>query len=472
MIIDNSQLKTLIYNATIVNEGRSFRGSLLIDGDRIVEVREASPEAKPVMSSEFKVQSCLPTQNSKLRTQNCIDAQGAMLLPGIIDTHVHFREPGLTRKADIAHESRAALAGGVTSVMDMPNVNPPTTTLARWQERMVLGARESRVNYAYYLGATNTPLPLLPEMERLPIKLFMGSSTGNMLVDKRESLLAVFRLAAQNTTHYPLVTHCEDTPRINQRMAEAKVRWGEDPDVSHHPWIRDAEACYRSSSLAVELARETGARLHIAHITTEREVEAFTPLLRAGSGLSLEVCVPHLLFCDEDYATLGTRIKCNPAVKSRRDRDALRRALADGRLLTIATDHAPHLLPEKEGGCARAASGMPMVQFSLVAMLGLVNEGVLSIERMVDAMCHQPARLFSIKERGYLRPGYKADFVLVRPEDWTLRREDILSKCGWSPLEGQTLHWRVWQTYLNGRLAYDNGVIDDSIRGEYLLSAT
>ena len=441
---NNCELKTLIYNTEIVNEGRRFRGAVLIENDRISEV--------------FEGNSC--TFNSQSSTFNAIDAEGSILLPGIIDTHVHFREPGMTHKADIRHESRAALAGGVTSVMDMPNVNPPTTTLERWQERMALGARESRVNYAYYIGATNDFACTLPPSSCPAIKLFMGSSTGNMLVDKREALLDIFRYAADN--NLLIVAHCEDTPRINQRMAEAKQLWGEDPSVEHHPWIRDEEACYRSSALAAELARETGARLHIAHLTTRREL----PLL--GGNVTGEVCVPHLIFTDEDYARLGTRIKCNPAVKSREDRDALRQALADGRLLTIGTDHAPHLLSEKEGGCAHAVSGMPMVQFSLVSMLGLVDEGILTLERMVDAMCHQPALLFGIQERGFIRPGYKADLVLVHPEKWTLHQEDILSKCGWSPLEGHTFNWRVSHTFLNGQPAYRDGDIDDTLRGEAL----
>ena len=458
-------MKTLIHNAEIVNEGHRFHGGLLIEDDRIAEVFEGEPKSL----------------NDALCTLNCIDAEGAMLMPGIIDTHVHFREPGLTHKADIAHESRAALAGGVTSTMDMPNVYPPTTTTERWLERMETGARESRVNYAYYIGAQPLPQPSpvgremaplqgtmdsAPSLqgrasERVPIKLFMGSSTGNMLIDKREELLTVFRTAAK--TGRLVVTHCEDTPRINERMAEAQTRWGEDPDVSHHPWIRDDEACYRSSALAVELARETGARLHIAHITTERELS-----LIDNERITGEACVAHLLFCEEDYARLGTRIKCNPAVKGCQDRDALRRAVADGHLLTIATDHAPHLLSEKQGGCVRAASGMPMVQFSLVTMLGLADEGVLTLERVVDAMCHQPALLFNIKERGFLRPGYKADLVLVNRHDWTLRPENIFSKCGWSPLEGRTLHWQVQQTFLNGHLAYDHGHIKDTVRGEAL----
>lgn len=432
-------MTTLIHNATIVNEGRCFRGAVLIEDGRISEVFEG--EGQPV--------------TSRLSPLNSIDASGALLLPGIIDTHVHFREPGMTHKADICHESRAALAGGVTSVMDMPNVNPPTTTVERWKERMEMGLRNSRVNYSCYIGATNEGIADVPA----PIKLFMGSSTGNMLVDKREALKTIFQFAADHNR--PIVAHCEDTQRINERMAEAKQLWGDDPSVEHHPWIRDEEACYRSSALAAELAQETGARLHIAHITTARELE-----LLNGKNITGEVCLPHLLFCDQDYARLGTRIKCNPAIKTESDREALRQALRDGRLQTIGTDHAPHLLSEKQGGCARAASGMPMVQFSLVSMLGLVDEGVLTLERMVDAMCHQPAPLFGIKERGFLRPGYKADLVLVRPETWTLHEEDILSKCGWSPLEGYTFNWRVQQTFVNGHLSYDHGNINDATRGE------
>ncbi len=453
-------MRTLIHNAVIVNEGHRFRGGLLIDGDRISEVFEG--EDLPV--------------NCQLSTVNSINAQGALLLPGIIDTHVHFREPGMTHKADICHESRAALAGGVTSVMDMPNVNPPTTTTERWQERMRLGLSKSRVNYSCYIGATNEGIADVPA----PIKLFMGSSTGNMLVDKREALKSIFQFAADHNR--PIVAHCEDSQRINQRMAEAKQLWGDDPSVEHHPWIRDEEACYRSSALAAELAQETGARLHIAHITTAREIEllqqaanATSPLPNreglggeSGVGVSMEVCLPHLLFSDQDYAQLGTRIKCNPAIKTATDREALRQALRDGRLLTVGTDHAPHLLSEKQGGCARAASGMPIVQFSLVSMLGLVDDGMLQLERLVDAMCHQPALLFGIKQRGFLRPGYKADLVLVRPETWTLHEADILSKCGWSPLEEHTFNWRVQQTFVNGRLAYDHGNIDDTTRGEAL----
>lgn len=437
-------MKKLIHNAKIVNEGRQFKGAVLIEDDRIAAIYEGDSPSFSIDPSSF----------------TSIDADGALLLPGIIDTHVHFREPGMIHKADIESESRAALAGGVTSVLDMPNVNPPTTTLERWQERMALGAAKSRINYSYYIGATNE-LSFSNYPPSIPIKLFMGSSTGNVLVDKREALIRIFQYAAEHDV--PVVAHCEDTPRINERMAEAKQRWGDDPAVEHHSWIRDEEACYRSSSLAAQMARETGARLHIAHITTARELELL------GGNVTGEVCVPHLLFTNDDYTTLGTRIKCNPAIKTRKDREALRKALADGTLLTIGTDHAPHLLSEKQGGCQSAVSGMPMIQFSLVSMLGLVDEGVLSIERMVDAMCHQPAMLFGIQERGFIRKGYKADLVLVQPKNWTLGIEDILSKCGWSPLEGNNFHWQVKQTYVNGKLAFDNGEIYDNVRGEALI---
>lgn len=438
------KVKKLIHNAKIVNEGRQFKGAVLIEDDRIAAIYEGDSPSFSIDPSSF----------------TSIDADGALLLPGIIDTHVHFREPGMTHKADIESESRAALAGGVTSVLDMPNVNPPTTTLERWQERMALGAAKSRINYSYYIGATNE-LSFSNYPPSIPIKLFMGSSTGNVLVDKREALIRIFQYAAEHDV--PVVAHCEDTPRINERMAEAKQRWGDDPAVEHHSWIRDEEACYRSSSLAAQMARETGARLHIAHITTARELKLL------GGNVTGEVCVPHLLFTNDDYTTLGTRIKCNPAIKTRKDREALRKALADGTLLTIGTDHAPHLLSEKQGGCQSAVSGMPMIQFSLVSMLGLVDEGVLSIERMVDAMCHQPAMLFGIQERGFIRKGYKADLVLVQPKNWTLGIEDILSKCGWSPLEGNNFHWQVKQTYVNGKLAFDNGEIYDTVRGEALI---
>lgn len=433
-------MKTLIHNALIINEGHSFLGALLVDGEQIVSL--------------FQSGDTLPEADIQ------VNAQGAYLMPGVIDSHVHFREPGLSRKGDTASESRAALAGGVTSVMDMPNVSPQTTSNTLWQERMDIGEREMRVNYAYYLGATNDNLAEIKNVDcnRVPaIKLFMGSSTGGMLVEKETTLRAIFRHSP-----LPIMTHCEDTSCIVERMKEAQKLWGDDPHVRFHPWIRSREACLLSSESAVRLAREKGAKLHIAHVSTEEELQL------AGENVSTEACVGHLIFSEEDYERLGTRIKVNPSIKSLQDREALRQALSDGRITTIATDHAPHLIEEKVGGARQAASGMPMVQFSLPCMLDLVQEGVLSIERMVELMCHAPATLYQVKNRGFIRPGYQADLVLVAPEPWTLTKADILSKCAWSPLEGHTFRHRVLQTYVNGCLAYDHGHVNDEVRGQAL----
>ncbi|MEE1222131.1 MAG: dihydroorotase [Bacteroidaceae bacterium] len=433
-------MTTLIRDAVIVNEGKRQNGSMLIDGEQIAAI--------------------LPAGTALPEADRVIDAQGALLLPGIIDDHVHLREPGLTHKADTAGESRAALAGGVTGLMDMPNVVPQTTTNALWAERMAIGARECRTNYAYYLGATNDNIEEIKAVDRrrVPaIKLFMGSSTGNMLVDDEQALRQIF-----SQSPLPIMAHCEDTGRINQRMKEAQAQWGDDPAVETHAWIRDAEACYQSAALAARLAHETGARLHIAHLSTERELEL------VGGNITAEACVGHLVFCDEDYATLDTRIKVNPAIKSRKDRDALRQALKDGRITLVATDHAPHLLSDKHGGARTAASGMPMVQFSLVSMLNLVDEGFISIERLVELMCHAPASLYNIEKRGFLRPGYQADITLVERTPWTLQQKDVLSKCGWSPLEGRSFSHRVAMTFVNGRLAYDHGTIHDEVRGQAL----
>ena len=445
-------MKTLIYNAEIVNEGRRFHGGLLIDGDRIAEIYEGDV-------STLNFATDLPLAAQKPCTLNCIDAGDALLIPGIIDTHVHFREPGLTHKADIAHESRAALAGGVTSTMDMPNVNPPTTTLERWQERMALGAQESRVNYAYYLGATNGSGEKMEERGmRIPLKLFMGSSTGHMLVDDRDTLRRLFRMFAchanSSVAPFPIVAHCEDTPRINERMAEAKARWGEDPDVEHHPWIRDAEACFRSSSLAVKLARETGARLHIAHISTERELSLLSQEAAPGSGLphiTGEVCVPHLLFCDEDYKRLGTRIKCNPAVKTRRDRDAIRRAVADGRILTIATDHAPHTAEDKANG-ANGISGIETA-FAL-CYTKLVRGGFLTLPKLVQLMSTTPSQMMRLP-KGRFQEGLWADFALVDiTHPYVIRATEFASRGKNTPFEGLEVYGRVLQTVKGGEVVY------------------
>ena len=408
-------MRRLIEGGTIVNEGSVFDGSIVVEGKDILTITEGN-------------------KRPELSVDETIDASGCFVLPGIIDDHVHFREPGLTAKADIDTESQAAAAGGVTSYFDMPNTVPQTTTLEALDEKFQLAARKSHVNYSFFFGATNDNSHLFPQLDktRIPgIKLFMGSSTGNMLVDRREALDRIFATAGM-----PLMAHCEDTAIINRNMAQAKSLYGDDPAVSHHPEIRSAEACYESTRLAVELARQHHAQLHVAHLTTARELELFEP----DSRITAEATVSHLYFCDRDYSLLGTRIKCNPAIKTERDREALQQALTDGRIAVIGTDHAPHLLSQKEGGCARAASGMPMIQFSLVTMLELVDRGVLTIERLVELMCHNPARLFGIEGRGFLRPGYRADLVIVRPNTgWTVCPTDILSKCGWSPMEGHYL---------------------------------
>lgn len=436
--------KTIINNATIVNNGESHVGSLLVNGDRIERIVLGG-----VIESEGE--GCM-----------VVDATGMYLLPGVIDDHVHFREPGMTAKADMHTESMAAAAGGVTSVLDMPNVVPQTTTVANWRERMEMAKGRMHVNYAFFLGATNDNLDeimSMPSEEYPGVKLFMGSSTGNMLVDRREMLEGLFAKSPKL-----IMSHCEDTARINANMKKAQELYGDDPDVTHHAEIRDAEACWQSSALAAELANATGARLHIAHISTERELDLL------GGNITGEACVAHLLYTDEDYARLKGRIKCNPSIKSASDRKALRQALTDGRITCIGTDHAPHLLSEKQGGARTAVSGMPMVQFSLVSMLEMVDEGVLSIERLVQLMCHNPANLFGIKERGYIQEGTKADLVLVRREEvaHTITSEDVLSKCGWSPREGDALHWRVRATWVNGNLVWDGQTVNTNMYGKAL----
>ncbi len=439
-------MRTLIKNGTIVNEGRSFLGDLVVNGEQIEEIYEG------------KAPRGIYDQ--------VIDASGCFVLPGVIDDHVHFREPGLTRKADIESESRAAAFGGVTSYFEMPNTNPQTTTLEALEDKFALGAQKSHVNYSFFFGATNDNVDLFDRLDvhRIPgIKLFMGSSTGNMLVDKYESLQQIFVKAKK--LGLPVMTHCEDTDIINRNMAAYQKKYGEDPDVKFHPEIRSVEACFESSSLAVKLAKESGAHLHIAHVTTARELEFFGK----DENITGEAVIAHLYFSDEDYADKKAFIKCNPAIKTVKDRQALREALADGRISVVGTDHAPHEWKDKQGGCAKAASGMPMVQFSLVSMLELVDEGVLSIERMVEVMSHHPAKLFQVDKRGFLRPGYQADIVIVRPHTaWTVQKEIIQSKCGWSPMEGHEYQWQVEQTICNGHLIYNKGEFDEAYRGEEL----
>ena len=436
-------MTTLLYGGIIVNEGRTFKGSVVIENDFIAAVIEGEIAPRGRYDKE-------------------VDATGSFILPGIIDEHVHFREPGLTQKGDIESESRAAAYGGVTSFFDMPNTNPQTTTLDTLKDKWELGRQSSHVNYSFFFGATNGNIELFDQLNpnRIPgIKLFMGSSTGNMLVDKQEALEKIFKQAS-----LPVMTHCEDTDIINRSMVAAKQKYGEDPPIEQHPVIRSEEACYRSTELAVLLAEKYGTRLHVAHLTTARELELFGK----NERVTAEATVSHLLFSEEDYGRLGTLIKCNPAIKCMEDRQALRQALTNGRVSAIGTDHAPHLLKDKEGGCVKAASGMPMVQFSLVSMLELVDEGVLSVAQMVNLMCHQPARLFDVRHRGFLRKGYKADITVVKRGDaWTVTEETIQSKCKWSPVLGHRYHWKVMHTFCNGyQVLDDKGRFDTDYRGE------
>ena len=440
--------RTYIKNAQIVNEGKTFTGSIVIEDDIITEVLNA--EESPTVPCE-----------------EIIDAKGCYLLPGVIDDHVHFRDPGLTHKADMQTESRAAAAGGVTSYMDMPNTNPQTTTLEALENKFKDAATKSVVNYSFYFGATNknaNVLALLNKKHICGVKLFMGSSTGNMLVDQMETLKDIFANAGML-----IATHCEDQHIISANTAAYKEKYGDDPDVKYHPEIRNEEACYQSSSLAVQLAKETGARLHIMHISTAKELTLLEDKPITEKNITAEACVSHLFFCDEDYEKFGARIKCNPAIKSRSDRDALRQALTSNLIDVIGTDHAPHLLSEKQGGALKAVSGMPTLQFSLIAVMELVHQGLLSMEQLVQKMCHAPAVLYQIAKRGFIRPGYKADLVLVNPsKEWTVTKDCILSKCGWSPMEGETFHSKVEKTFVNGHLVYNNNQVDIDYRGQAL----
>lgn len=443
-------MRRLIQGGTIVNEGRSFLGSIIIEDDCIKDIIKGNLTARGTFDE-------------------VVDATGCFVLPGVIDSHVHFREPGLTEKADLESESRAAAFGGVTSYFDMPNTNPQTTTIVALEDKWARAAKSSHVNYSFFFGATNTNSKLFGQLDihTIPgIKLFMGASTGNMLVDQCDSLEATFRVAA--SLGLPVMTHCEDSGIINQNMKAAKERFGEDPDITHHWEIRSEEACWQSSSLAVEFARKYKTQLHIAHVSTAKEL-SFAGHPEDEGRITLEAVIAHIIFSKEDYLTKGALIKCNPSVKTPADRAAIQQALMSGRITTIGTDHAPHLLSQKQGGCAKATSGMPMIQFSLVSMLELVDDGVLTIERLVELMAHAPAQLFKIDKRGYLREGYKADVTIVQPhQSWTVDEACIQSKCKWSPMMGHTFQWKVIHTFCNGHHLLDNGELDTTTRGERL----
>ncbi|MDR1437152.1 MAG: dihydroorotase [Candidatus Symbiothrix sp.] len=437
-----------IKNATIINEGRRFKANVLIDGERIKTIAPPSPGEEEADEE--------------------IDAEGLLLLPGCIDDQVHFREPGLTYKGDIHSESRAAVAGGITSFMDMPNTIPQTTTVEALNDKFNRAAKESMANYAFFIGATNDNGEELKKKgaERAAaIKVFMGSSTGNMLVDNEQTLEHIFA-----GTGKIVAVHCESETVIAANKARFIRKAGENPDITFHAKIRDAEACFRSSSEAVRLAKKYGTRLHIFHLSTERELSLLEAKPLKEKRITAEACIHHLWFCEDDCQEKGNLIKWNPAIKSRQDRDALRKALIEGKIDVVATDHAPHTLQEKEGSCLRAASGGPMVQHALTVMLELCRQGVFTEELTVEKMAHAPAELFGIKDRGYIREGYYADLVLVNPHHaWTVGKENLLYKCGWSPLEGSTFANQVEKTFVNGRLVYDNGRFDENFRGKELV---
>ena len=441
--------KILIKNARIVNEKTIFQGDLLIEGNYISKIDNS------INSTDSNIQ--------------IIDAKGSFLIPGVIDDQVHFREPGLTHKANIASESRAAVAGGITSFIEMPNTVPQATTQKLLENKFKIAAKSSYANYSFMFGGTNDNLEELLKTNPknvAAIKLFLGSSTGNMLVDNEEVLEKIF-----SSTDMLIAVHCEDEATIKKNFQEQFDIYGDAIPIKLHPKIRSEEACYLSSSKAIELAKKTGARLHVFHLSTAKETALFTndiPL--EEKKITAEVCIHHLWFEESDYDTKGTLIKWNPAVKTANDREGLWEALLDNRIDVIATDHAPHTLEEKENLYTKAPSGGPLVQHGLVAMMKKHKEGVISIEKIVEKMCHNPALLFQIEKRGFIKEGYYADLVLVNPDSpWTVKKDNILYKCGWSPFEGETFESKITHTFVNGHLIFDNDQFNDTIKGKRLL---
>ncbi|HRP89547.1 MAG TPA: dihydroorotase [Edaphocola sp.] len=435
----------LLKNATIVNEGKSFNGDVLIK-DGFIE----------------KIGTSIPIY-SKVKE---IDCSGKWLIPGVIDDQVHFREPGLTHKATIATEARAAVAGGVTTFMEMPNTNPPATTQELLENKYNIAAAGSVANYSFFMGVTNKNIDeVLKTNEKLKevcgIKIFMGSSTGDMLVDNSVTLNTIF-----SETAHLIATHCEDEAII----ARNKEKYPNPTDASFHPLIRDVEACYQCSSKAIALAKKYNTRLHILHITTAKELDLFTNKIPLGDKrITNEVCVHHLHFTADDYAEKGNLIKCNPAIKSSDNRDALWKALLDDRLDIIATDHAPHTWEEKQQAYSQAPAGLPLVQHSLQMMLQYYSEGKISMEKIVEKMCHAPADCFQIAKRGYIREGYHADLVLISKNPYTVQKSNILYKCAWSPLEGKHFDYSIDKTMVNGNIVFDNGKVNDTIKGQRIL---
>ena len=436
----------LIKNVHIVNEGKILKGDVLVEGDRISEV-SVSISAK---SGDTKI----------------IDGDGCYLLPGMIDDQVHFREPGLTHKATIESESKAAVAGGITTFIEMPNTVPQATNIELLEEKFARAAETSWANYSFMFGGTNDNLEEILKVDETKVaglKLFLGSSTGNMLVDDPKVLEEIF-----SKTNLLISVHCEDEATIQANLEKFKTEYGDDIPMSYHPVIRSEEACYLSSSKAIELAKKTGARLHVFHLSTAKETALFSKRKKlVDKKITSEVCIHHLWFTNDDYAEKGSKIKWNPAVKTKKDRDGLWKALLEDRIDVIATDHAPHTLEEKNNVYTKAPSGGPMVQHALVALLEMHHRGVISLEKIVEKTAHNPAILFQIKDRGYIRKGYKADLVLVDLNaPWTVNSENILYKCGWSPFEGTSFTSRITHTLVNGQVAYEHLKFPNRTHGE------
>ncbi|MDA9215666.1 dihydroorotase [Flavobacteriaceae bacterium] len=438
----------LIKNAQIVNEGTITSGDVLIEADRIAEIA--------------------PSISVKNADTKVIDADGFYLIPGMIDDQVHFREPGLTHKATIKTESRAAVAGGITSFIEMPNTVPQATTIDLLEEKFAIAAKDAHANYSFMFGGTNDNLSEILKVDKTKVaglKLFLGSSTGNMLVDNPKVLEEIF-----SKTDLLISTHCEDEATIKKNLEQAIAIYGDDIPMEKHPEIRSEQACYISSSQAIALAKKTGARLHVFHLSTAKETKLFDKKKALkDKKITAEVCVHHLWFTSEDYASKGTKIKWNPAVKTKKDREGLWKALNEGRIDVIATDHAPHTLEEKNNVYTKSPSGGPLVQHALEALFEMHRKGYITVEKLVEKVAHNPAILFEIKDRGYIREGYKADLVLINPNaPWTVTKENIAYKCGWSPFEGTTFRARVTHTFVNGHLAYENGKIAKATKGERL----
>ncbi len=439
----------LIKNAKIVNEGTIFEGDVLIENEFIVEIAKSiSP----------KLSSC-----------KIIDAEGSYLIPGAIDDQVHFREPGLTHKGDIASESRAAVAGGITSFIEQPNTLPNAVTQEILEEKYQIAAKTSYANYSFMLGGTNDNLEEILKTNPKNVaglKLFLGSSTGNMLVDNMESLEKIF-----SNTELLIAVHSEDESTVKANLERYKLQFGDDIPVKFHPEIRSVEACYKSTVRIIELAKKTGARLHVFHLSTAKELDLFTNKIPLEEKqITAEVCIHHLWFSDEDYATKGNFIKWNPAVKSADDRKALWEALLDDRIDVIATDHAPHTLQEKQQSYLKAPSGGPLVQHAVVAMFEANHQGKISVEKIVEKMCHNPAKIFKIEKRGFIKEGFYADLVIINPSlPWNVKKENILAKCGWSPFDGYNFKSRITHTFVNGELVYQNFKVKDIPVGKRLL---